>query len=43
MKTRGFEIVSTYADKDIALPQRATHHAAGYDFEAAEEVVIPSI
>lgn len=43
MKTRGFEIVSTYADKDIALPQRATHHAAGYDFEAGEEVVIPSI
>lgn len=43
MKTRGFEIVSTYAEKNIVLPQRATHHAAGYDFEAAEEVVIPSI
>ncbi|WP_291293205.1 dUTP diphosphatase [Enterococcus sp.] len=43
MKTRGFEIVSAYKDKNITLPQRATHHAAGYDFEAAEEIVIPSI
>ena len=25
------------------MPQRATHHAAGYDFEAAEDVVIPSV
>jgi dUTP pyrophosphatase len=43
MKTRGFEIISAYENKEINLPQRATHHAAGYDFEAAEEIVIPSI
>lgn len=40
-KIRGFEQVTTF-DK-INLPQRATHDAAGYDFEAADEVVIPSI
>ena len=27
----------------ISIYRSATHHAAGYDFEAAEEVVIPSI
>lgn len=43
MKKRGFEIVTKYVEEDIHLPQRATHHSAGYDFEAAEEVVIPSI
>ncbi len=39
---RGFEIVSAYADKDINLPQRKTKDSAGYDFEAAEDVLIPS-
>jgi len=43
MKLRGFEIVTDYQEKNIQLPQRATHHAAGYDFEAAEDMVIPSI
>lgn len=43
MKKRGFEIITSYQNKNITLPIRATHHAAGYDFEAAEEVVIPSI
>lgn len=43
MKTRGFEVISTYAEQQINLPKRATHHAAGYDFEAAEEIVIPSV
>jgi len=43
MKKRGFEIVTKYVEEDTHLPQRATHHSAGYDFEAAEEVVIPSI
>ena len=42
-RKRGFEVISKYKDQNINLPQRATHHAAGYDFEAAEEVVIPSI
>ncbi|MFV0559943.1 MAG: dUTP diphosphatase [Enterococcus sp.] len=43
MKTRGFEVVTQYNDEDIHLPKRATHHAAGYDFEAAEDIIIPSI
>ena len=43
MKQRGFERLSAYSEKEINLPQRATKGAAGYDFEAAETVVIPSI
>ncbi|MBL1229364.1 dUTP diphosphatase [Enterococcus sp. BWB1-3] len=43
MKQRGFEIISDYEDQQITLPQRATSGAAGYDFEAAETIVIPSI
>lgn len=43
MKQRGFEVLSMYQEKDIQLPKRATKGAAGYDFEAAETVVIPSI
>lgn len=42
MKKRGFEIVTKYQDKEIHLPERATKNAAGYDFEAAEDVVIPT-
>lgn len=41
MKIRGFEQVSTF--KEINLPKRATKNAAGYDFEAAEDIVVPSI
>lgn len=43
MKTRGFEIVTEYKDKNINLPVRKTKHSAGYDFESAETVVVPSI
>ena len=42
MKTRGFEIVTEYKDKNINLPVRKTKFSAGYDIEAAEDVVIPS-
>ncbi|AYG01529.1 dUTP diphosphatase [Lactococcus allomyrinae] len=38
MKTRGFEIVSSYENKGINLPKRSTEHSAGYDIEAAETV-----
>ena len=38
-----FEIVSAYADKEINIPTRATHAAAGYDFEVAEDIIIPSM
>lgn len=42
MKKRGFEKVTTF-DESIKLPVRATKGAAGYDFEAAEDIVIPTI
>ncbi|HPJ00991.1 MAG TPA: dUTP diphosphatase [Enterococcus sp.] len=43
MKKRGFERVTSFEGQAINLPIRATNHAAGYDFEAATDVVIPSI
>ncbi|EOT26260.1 dUTP pyrophosphatase [Enterococcus saccharolyticus] len=43
MKKRGFERVTSFEGQNINLPVRATNHAAGYDFEAAADVVIPSI
>ena len=43
MKKRGFEIVAKYADAGLNLPQRQTKQAAGYDFEAAADFVVPSI
>lgn len=43
MAKRGFEVIEKYQDAGIEIPIRATHHAAGYDFQAAEDVVIPSI
>lgn len=41
-KTRGFEVIEAYRDQEITLPVRSTYHAAGYDIEAAEEIVLPS-
>lgn len=41
MKLRGFEIAKGWEDKDIHLPMRATVHSAGYDIEAAEDVLVP--
>ena len=41
-KTRGFEIVKGYEDKEINLPIRKTKYSAGYDVEAAEDTLIPS-
>ena len=43
MKKRGFEVTTAYQDKAINLPKRATKNAAGYDFEAAEDIVIPAV
>ncbi|MBS9339109.1 dUTP diphosphatase [Fructobacillus sp. M2-14] len=42
MAARGFEIVSKYEGQGINLPQRSTMQAAGYDFEAAEDIVVPA-
>lgn len=41
-KIRGFEVAKGFEDKDINLPVRKTKMAAGYDVEAAEDVVIPA-
>ena len=41
-KVRGFEIAKGFEDKGINLPIRKTKYSAGYDIEAAEDVVIPS-
>lgn len=38
---RGFEVVKGFEEKDIHLPIRKTKYSAGYDIEAAEDVVIP--
>ena len=39
-KLRGFQVVGAYKDKDIHLPKRKTASSAGYDIEAADEVVL---
>ena len=41
-RTRGFEIAKGFEDKGINLPVRKTKYAAGYDIEAAEDIVVPS-
>ena len=40
--TRGFEIVKGWEKKGINLPVRKTRCSAGYDFEAAEDIFVPS-
>lgn len=40
MRKRGFEIISDYKDKNIQLPVRKTAKSAGYDLEAAEDMLI---
>ena len=39
---RGFQIVSKYQDQGLILPERSTTNAAGYDFRAAQDIVIPA-
>ena len=41
MKVRGFEVAKGYEDKNINLPIRKTKYSAGYDVEAAEDIIIP--
>ena len=41
-RTRGFEVAKGFEDKNINLPKRSTKNSAGYDVEAAEDVVIPA-
>ena len=37
-----FDIITKYKNKNINLPKRKTICSAGYDFEVAEDIVIPS-
>jgi dUTP pyrophosphatase len=37
-----FEKISKYENTDINLPSRKTEFSAGYDFEVAEDIIIPS-
>ena len=37
-----FEKVSRFADSDFNLPVRKTKNSAGYDFEVAEDIIIPT-
>ena len=41
MQGRGFEIAKGYEEKDIHIPVRKTVNSAGYDVEAASDMVIP--
>ncbi len=41
-KIRGFEVAKGFEDKGINMPVRKTKFSAGYDIEAAEDIVIPS-
>ena len=38
----GFKVAKGFEDQNINLPVRKTKYSAGYDFEAAEDTVIPS-
>ena len=37
-----FEKISKYADVELNVPVRGTERSAGYDFEVAEDTVVPS-
>ena len=41
-KIRGFEIAKGFENAGINIPVRKTKYSAGYDIEAAEDIVIPS-
>ncbi len=41
-KIRGFEIAKGFEDQNINLPIRKTKLSAGYDIEAAEDIIIPA-
>ncbi len=42
-KIRGFEVAKGFEDKGINLPIRKTKFSAGYDVEAAEDCIVPSL
>ena len=42
-KVRGFEIAKGFENMGINLPERKTKYSAGYDIEAAEDIIVESI
>ena len=42
-RKRGFEIAKGFENSNINLPVRKTKYSAGYDIEAAEDTIIPSL
>lgn len=42
-KIRGFEVAKGWEDKNINIPIRKTKKSAGYDVEAAEDIIIPPL
>lgn len=43
MSLEEFQVVEEYKDKGINIPKRATQWSAGYDIEAAEDIIVPSL
>lgn len=41
-RNRGFEVAKGFENIGINLPVRKTKYSAGYDIEAAEDIIIPS-
>ncbi len=41
-RIRGFEIAKGFENSGINIPVRKTKYSAGYDIEAAEDIVVPS-
>lgn len=41
-KIRGFEVAKGFENAGINLPVRKTKYSAGYDVEAAEDIIIPT-
>lgn len=41
-KVRGFEVAKGFENMRINLPERKTKMSAGYDVEAAEDVIVPA-
>ena len=39
---RGFEVAKGWENKNINMPVRKTKYSAGYDIEAAENIIIPA-
>lgn len=41
-RVRGFEVAKGFENSDIHMPVRKTKYSAGYDVEAAEDVIVPA-